>query len=364
MKPNTISHIMGRLILQENGCAIWPGMLHSQGYGMTRFHGRSHLVHRLLYEHFVGPVPEGLVLDHLHCDNRACANWAHLSPCSRAANTMRGQSPAARNARKTHCSSGHAYADGNLFLDSRGARICRICRRERRRESAARVRAGTAKPRTPRAEPMPKRPRTDRILEIMLCLKLQPNGCALWPRAKQHGGYGVVEYERRSRVVHRLLYEHLVGPVPPGLVLDHQCDTPACANVAHLKPATDRENLMRGHGRSAMNARKTHCCHGHPFEGKNVGRTPAGHRYCQQCNRDKSNARYHDQREAAGLTVGLKTRDRTHCPQGHAYDGANLIVDPNGWRSCRACNQAHDRDRYARKKAAQQGSTAGVKILP
>src|SRR5438876_386715 len=52
-------------------CWRWTGTLNTNGYGTIQVKGRTTLSHRVAYEHFVGPVPVGLELDHL-CKNRWC----------------------------------------------------------------------------------------------------------------------------------------------------------------------------------------------------------------------------------------------------------------------------------------------------
>lgn len=137
---NSIASIMGRLILTPAGCAVWPG--HTvNGYGVTSFHGENCYVHRLLYEHFVGPIPEGLVLDHIVCDNPPCANFAHLRVCTDGENTLRSNNPIAANARKTHCNRGHPYSGDNLLLRANGDRKCRTCQVQRREAERARKEA-------------------------------------------------------------------------------------------------------------------------------------------------------------------------------------------------------------------------------
>lgn len=85
------------------------------------------------------------------------------------------------------------------------------------------------------------------------------------------GGYGIVVIDGIDKVVHRVIYECLVGTIPEGLVLDHVvCNNTLCFNVYHLKPVTNRENVLRGIGPTAMNARKTHCIRGHVLSGDNV----------------------------------------------------------------------------------------------
>ena len=114
----------------NTGCWIWLGQITWNGYGT--FHikvdgeWKKKVAHRVCYESFVGPIPEGLDLDH-KCRQRHCVNPDHLEPVTRSENLRR--SPLmARWAHKTSCPKGHPY-DG---VDSRKARICRQCAREAR----------------------------------------------------------------------------------------------------------------------------------------------------------------------------------------------------------------------------------------
>lgn len=123
------------------GCWLWLGTIQVSGYGLFKVRGRMHYAHRWAWEHFVGPVPIGLQLDHL-CRMRACvkvladdAGAAHLEPVTALENSLRSQSPAAKNARKTHCSKGHPYDALNtrwyVGPTGKSGRICRTCERER-----------------------------------------------------------------------------------------------------------------------------------------------------------------------------------------------------------------------------------------
>ena len=140
MTADELARVMPRL-RYVGSCWEWPGAK-SHGYGQVQRTGTRRLgrVHRMVYEHFVGAIPEGLTLDHL-CRNRACANPAHLEPVTVRENILRSMAPAAINARKTHCNAGHPLVEGNLVRQHTGKRLCRICARASLRAHRARVRA-------------------------------------------------------------------------------------------------------------------------------------------------------------------------------------------------------------------------------
>lgn len=71
-------------------------------------------------------------------------------------------------------------------------------------------------------------------------------GCWLWTRAKNAGGYGVLGFNGRTRLAHRVAYERVKGPLRARFVLDHLCHVPACVNPEHLDQVTNTENLRRG----------------------------------------------------------------------------------------------------------------------
>ena len=117
-----------------DGHWFWTGYINPQGYGRTSFGrpNRTWNAHVALYELLVGPVPEGLQLDHL-CRVRHCGNPEHLEPVTCRENLLRGETWAARNAAKTHCKRGHPYDEANTRIIKTGGRSCRTCSRERMR---------------------------------------------------------------------------------------------------------------------------------------------------------------------------------------------------------------------------------------
>lgn len=118
-------------------CWEWQGNKNTQGRGQFYANGRQHQAHRVAYEILVGPVPDGLELDHL-CRNPICANPDHLEPVTHRENILRGYNPAAANARKTHCKRGHPFDEVNTYHRRDGNRDCRQCIRDANRRHKAR----------------------------------------------------------------------------------------------------------------------------------------------------------------------------------------------------------------------------------
>lgn len=120
-------------------------------------------------------------------------------------------------------------------------------------------------------------------------------GCWLWQGATHRQGYAQAGHGGKVHLLHKLVWEHLNGPVPSGLELDHKCRVNQCWNPEHMEPVTHRTNVIRGDtDRSHMN--------------------------------------------------------KTHCPRGHEYTESNLYVSSNRQRICRTCARKRNVDAYWRRK--------------
>lgn len=137
-----LSRFLAKVDVRVDGCWEWNGATRSSTYGAFAYGGRRKVVqaHRWSYEHFVGPVPEGMQIDHL-CRNRACVRPDHLEPVTPRENTRRGtvgEVNRRRLAAVTHCPAGHEYTAENTYRppNSPHTRHRRACKAERQRRAA------------------------------------------------------------------------------------------------------------------------------------------------------------------------------------------------------------------------------------
>lgn len=149
-KRDPWSLFMQKVTIQANDCWIWTGAM-VKGYGVLTVDKKRWRAHvwAWVQKHGERPrYPDGhrlagrvLPLDHFKCDTPACVNPDHVRPVTDRENSLRSGSPTAFNAAKTQCPVGHELSGENVWIDSKGGRNCRTCRRRSWRETAARARS-------------------------------------------------------------------------------------------------------------------------------------------------------------------------------------------------------------------------------
>jgi hypothetical protein len=269
------------LIDLETGCWVWQRAKTKAGYGQVPIDGKMLYAHRVYYENNVGPIPEGLVLDHL-CKNPACCNPDHLEPVTQAENMRRRRRPS--------CSHGHEMTGDNVYVTPAGNRQCRECNRarardrvrlegiahrERRASKAANVEGSSLTVPTRSTVPLGKcqcgcgadTSIAKKTVSAKGIVKGRPmrylrghasswretggyaidktTGCWVWQRSTSFQGYGQVWNKGKLHRAHRVFYELHRGPIPDGLQIDHTCGNRLCVNPDHLEPVTPIENTWR-----------------------------------------------------------------------------------------------------------------------
>lgn len=140
-RPTLEDRFLAKVALVD-GHWIWQGYISDEGYGriMLTADGRrtAAYTHRVAYELFVGPIPDGLQIDHV-CRVRACCFPEHLEPVTPLENIRRGL-----GGPKSHCGRGHEFTPDNTYVSREGKRACRTCHREIERV-AKRIRRAAAR---------------------------------------------------------------------------------------------------------------------------------------------------------------------------------------------------------------------------
>lgn len=123
------------------------------------------------------------------------------------------------------------------------------------------------------------------------CPRPELGDCAIWTGPLDKDGYAIrikipTTYAHRVLVKpYRWAYETYVGPIPEGYEPDHLCRVPACVNFLHLEPVTSRENVHRSMSPAGINARKSHCVHGHDLSDAIISNRGRRRRTCKLCKR-------------------------------------------------------------------------------
>lgn len=138
-----MERLRGKCLVDASGCWLWTGKLDKDGYAGPMTVGsrtdksrRVVVPHRWMYEQMIGPIGDGLVIDHL-CRMRHCVNPSHMEPVTTQENTKRGE-----RANATLCKSGHTLGGDNIYISiHRGQirRACRMCRNRWVREHGKRT---------------------------------------------------------------------------------------------------------------------------------------------------------------------------------------------------------------------------------
>jgi len=128
------ANMRAKIDVTDSGCWEWRGAVSSSGYGSAWADQRAQSAHRVTYELLMGPIPEGLQIDHL-CRNKICCNPSHLEPVTCRENNLRRP-----GVHKSHCIHGHELTPENTIVKPRPSgrpiRNCRVCANARRRKAA------------------------------------------------------------------------------------------------------------------------------------------------------------------------------------------------------------------------------------
>lgn len=202
--------------------------------------------------------------------------------------------------------------------------------------------------------------------EFYVVRSSEPNGCWIWRGPVNHNevgrDYGLIWDGSRQILAHRWSYEHFVGPIGDGLVIDHTCETPRCVRPDHLDPVTNDVNIKRGTRwpvspsiprteRVKPDVNRPNCLRcGEPYVIYDNGE-----KRCRTC----SNAQAREwwmRTHGTGEGTGARHRERTHCPKNHEYDEENTYINPKtGGRDCKKCRKrrnAKNRERNRQRKQA------------
>jgi len=145
---------------------------------------------------------------------------------------------------------------------------------------------------------------------------LKTESCWFWQGSLTSDGYGKFRGGGKHQAAHRASYVIHKGNIPINHVIDHICRQRNCVNPDHLQAITHRENVLRGTGPTAINAKKTHCINGHDLsEGVAYPRTRGG-RLCRKCVRIIS-AQWHKKNPEKSKEHSRKYKSSDHAKEYH-----------------------------------------------
>lgn len=238
-----------------DACWPWTGYVGPNGYGQFGGHSGTRLVHRIAYEYMVGPIPDGLVLDHLchtadpscdavnECPHRRCCNFRHHEPTTKGQNIARGRGGD---------SWGYVPDPIPVKHEQLALPICAKCGRSRPVH-----RRDLCRPCYKKwlADPSVERP-SKRTPEQRFWAKVNKRGpmperrpelgrCWLWTASiNPKTGYGAFARRHGEGIdAHRFSYELAHGSIPEKHDVHHLCQRRACVRPEHLEAVTRSKNM-------------------------------------------------------------------------------------------------------------------------
>lgn len=209
-------------------------------------------------------------------------------------------------------------------------------------------------------------------------IDVAPCGCWLWNQGTDADGYpGRIRLDGERWQPYRLFYVQLVGPIPEGLQIGHQCHSlnlatcaggstcqhRRCVNPLDVAPETNRENLLGGNTFQRRNALVEECPKGHAYTPENITwvtlATGSRARACRTCGNERSRGYWHSTRKAAERQARRAAGYRggwdetSTCVNGHTKTPATTYVSPAGNRACTVCRREAARRSAARRAPAR-----------
>jgi hypothetical protein len=180
--------------------------------------------------------------------------------------------------------------------------------------------------------------------------------CWPWLAGRNNCGYGEFGVRNNGKFskwkAHRFAWTLWHSEDPGRLEVCHKCDNPSCVNPSHLFLGTHKDNIRDMHQKKrSWQAKRSECPLGHQYSGTNLVINKRGHRVCRECSLEDKRRR----RKLFRLLNPKRNfqKEKTHCPKGHPYAGANLKIK-RGQRVCLTCSRKQDANRQRRKRMKEK----------